>query len=292
MTHKILAASSVALMGAGSLLGATAAQAYTSADCGTQPIEAVTEIVDGNICQVTFNIPDDYLWYTPEGVDHISAIIIGGGAAASTLGYGYGGGAGEVYFSDNVYPVDEGFVALQVGAGGTAVGGGDQDGEDSILEDSANFIVASGGLANGTSGSGYTAGTYSDGWTTFGGGAKNGGTSTEPGEGFLTSETGFDPASDLFPANVDNLILGRGGSGLELPDQGGYGWGGSADGGGDIEDGYDGAVIFRWFVPESASNTPLASTGVDAAPMGFAAAAMLVAGGVGLAIARRARRTK
>ena len=292
MTHKILAAGSVALMGAGSLLGASAAQAYTEADCGAQPDSALTSLVGDDICQVTYYIPGEFTWDVPSGVDQIAAIVIGGGAGSSAGVVGYGGGAGEVEFYNNVVLQGEDSVSVTVGSGGdSAVGGWGDDGEDSVLSDAGNTVVASGGHGDGTSGSGYSSTTAAGRADTYGGGAKNGATDQGPGEGFLTSETGFAPASDLFPENVDSMVLGQGGSGVSVPTEGGYGWGGSSNGTSDLEDGYDGAVIFRWFIPEAAS-TPLASTGVDAAPMGIAAAGMLVAGGVGLAIARRARRSK
>ena len=97
MTNKILAAGSVALVGAGSLLGATAAQAYTEADCGTEPTGAFLSLINDDICSLTFNSTSDTDWTIPAGIDRLAAVLVGGGGGSvSFVGGGYAGGGGEV----------------------------------------------------------------------------------------------------------------------------------------------------------------------------------------------------
>ena len=137
MTNKILAAGSVALMGAGALIGAAPAHAsITDADCGPIPTDAFLEVVDGEICNLTFDSQSATNWAFPTNVDRIAAVIIGGGAgivlADST---GYAGGGGEVLYVNDVDTAD--IASMIIGGGGASSFsyGGAADGEDTVLGD-------------------------------------------------------------------------------------------------------------------------------------------------------------
>ena len=282
MTHKFLAAGSVALMGAGSLLGASAAHAATEADCGEH--NALVTLMDGNICDVRIFSNGDYEFTAPAGVTAVEAIIVGAGDSATSYfnvsnSYfeGYAGDAGEVVFIDDVDPDVTHEITIGIGA---SHGRSEFDSEwidtatysaptDTVLD---GVHVAAAGDGEGGDGAKGAPFTYS---------------------GFLSSDPDLVGADNpLWPVVDDETPLGEGGRYYELEsDMYGVTLGTGASWSDDSalglqEDGGDGAAIFRFYAPG------LASTGVDAAPMGIAAAGMLVAGGIGLAIARRARRSK
>lgn len=274
MSNKVLAAGSVALMGAGSLLGASAAQAATVADCGTYDGATVT-LIDGNLCDVVFDVPGEYSFTAPAGVTALEAVLIGGGAgsvkdsvtdpASETPRFGYGGWVAHFEYADLTEDVD-----VIVGAGGTVT----------YIVDGETVTQGDGG-ENSYFGSDFAEGEdYTTQWN-------------------LDAYSG-DPLSDpyevgennpLFPAIDGEPNLAFSGQIYEnagdCPNPA-YGSGGSVCGT-TYEEGADGAVVIRYNTPTA----DLASTGVDANSIGIAAGALGL-GGVALAIVaavRRARRT-
>ena len=304
MTNKFLAAGSVALMGAGALLGtSTAAHAYTSDDClDNAPDGAIVELLDGDICSMTVNTPGAFEWAPARLVDFdfaLSMILVAGGGGGSHDSYGYGGGGGEVYYLGNVWPDEGSPVSVYIGEGG-AVG---TRGEDSTFEDSANTIIVHGGeagtQATGDSGSENSHAIGTNGETVFGGGACGPASDSAPGDGcFIADVTNTSPPTYLWPAPDGEIEMGRGGDGNSSGSlEPSYGWGGDASGS-FANPGSSGVAIFHWLLsdmtPLEDSSTPLASTGVDANAIGMTAGALAL-GGVALAVvaaARRVRRSK
>ena len=275
MTNKLLAAGSVALVGAGSLFGATAANAFTASDCGTHPDATVT-LINGTICEVVYGTPGDYTFTAPSGVTAFEAVLIGGGAgsqketvtenpSALTQYFGYSGWMNWYEYADVTGP-----LAVTVGEGGTyeetlwtnsipdAVIDG-LDGEDSVLG------------VNSAAGTGVRDTSVT--WDAI------------P----LSDEDVVGADNPLFPAIVGEGLYAPTGdifaTAGECPTPV-YGAGGSVCGT-TYEDGASGAVFIRW------SLAGLASTGVDASAIGIGAGGLL-AGGVALgavAALRRARST-
>jgi hypothetical protein len=281
MSEKLLAAGSATLIAAGSLLGATPAQAATAADCGTHP-GATVELLAGNVCSVTFDSEGDYDFTAPAGVTKLEALVIAAGSGAEWCQadtMGYAGGAGEVLYVSNL--VESAAQSVVVGT---------DDGADSEL----NSTVARGAdgddSGSGNLGLGFDVQTFGN-YNVFGGGAKTPagavGNVGYAGEGFLSSDPDLVGVNNnLFPVIVGDLVLGQGGSGIEILEDSSYGSGGSTDGAVGEADGYGGAVIFRYMTPGT-----LASTGVDATAIGIGAGALL-AGGVVLGAAAAVRRAR
>lgn len=294
MTQKILAAGSIALMGAGALLGATPANAATVADCGSVPDGAFVGLINDEICVVTFNLSSSTDWTVPDGIDRLAAVLVGGGGGSvSFVGVGYAGGGGEVIYVSDVDPAD--VVDIVVGEDGNITNNGDgqdssfgpyvarggEHGEwDSTLGDSGNGNA--GAAVNGDIDSGL-----------YGGGAKTPATPTSAGEGYLLSDPELTEGDELFPAVDGAHAWGAGGGLGTIPNVTGYGEGASATAA-NSSTGTQGAVMFRWNVTDVQTDSDLAATGVDANTIGITAG-VLGAAGVGLAVlaaARRARREK
>jgi len=304
MTNKLLAAGSVALMGAGTLLGATAANAFTVAECESAPSAGLPTAYD-NYCEVAFlEGGDEYTFTTPAEYSDMWVMLVGagGGASGNNDGNGYAGGGGDVQFFD-LSEVDPGTdLDLEVGLGGSTNTNNDASGEggESWVQLPLSRLAADGGDNNNGFGVGWgycappgvslgyvayvgQGPSYFDAGITV----PNGGECGDGAPGYVPSEESDTPEifGDL------EFEIGAGGDviagGSELPS---YGEGANVLVG--LSEvtmngaGGDGLVVFRWTPNE------LASTGVDAAPLGIAAAGMLVAGGVGLAIARRSRRSQ
>jgi hypothetical protein len=299
MTNKILAAGSVALMGAGALVGATPAQAYTDADCGLDGTDYIGGLFDGttDVCWAIALGPGDYTFTAPANTVALEAVLGGAGGGAGSYGYGYGGNGGEIVFIDELEPTQT--LEISLGAGGDGGAGGPltagADGEDSTIDNGVDIYTAHGGsggeYVSGASGSGNAYGIASDEWTQNGGGAKTAGTADAAGVGYDLHDPELVGADNpLFPGDYVS-IYGSGGSGSESDGHNwGYGGDASYDAGSDtwtLEDGESGFAYITYKL-----GTPLASTGVNTVPMGALAAGMFVAGGAGLAIARRARRSK
>jgi hypothetical protein len=298
VTHKLIAAGSVALLGAGSLLGATAANAFTVADCGATPAGGFIDHTDGH-CQLGFPA-GEYTWTTPANSSELWGLLIGGGGGASSdlspsPDSGYAGGGGEVEFVD-LTELDAGTeLDILTGAGGLSTIDGSRaaDGEPSVLTAGSQVWTVAGGVGNDD---------FSWSWGWCGAGLVGQGPSyfddglPEPADEFCgPGAPGYIPTEELdTPGIFSNVTFEIAPGGDVLLD----GIGNQVEGSGaDVfvdsltqnattdPKGDDGGIIFRWIPGD------LASTGVDAAPLGIAAAGMLVAGGVGLAIARRARRS-
>jgi hypothetical protein len=275
MSEKLLAAGSVTLMAAGSLLGASAAQAATVADCGTHP-GATVSLINGTICEVVYDTVGEHSFNPPAGITAFEAVLIGGGAGSEkTLvtedpGYlaqsvGYGG-----WMEHYVYEDFGGAYDVYVGAGGTyeeridtnavpAITGG-ESGEDSALGEN---------IAGGSNG--RIDDYFSDNF----------------GLGTTLSELVDDP-NPLFPVipgepylSVTGDIFANAGDCPTLV----YGSGGNICGT-TYQDGASGAVFIRWALPSK-----LASTGVDASSIGIGAGALL-AGGVALGAVAAVRRAR
>lgn len=282
MSEKLIAAGSATLMAAGSLFGATAAQAATAADCGTFT-DATVELLVGNVCSVTFDAAGEAQFTAPAGVSKLEALVIGAGFGAEWCGTGagYAGGAGEVLYVSNL---DE--SATQ------SIDVGTEDGEDTTL----NSTVADGAIGDdsGSGNLGFAPDRDADGnfiYNVFGGGAKTAaganGVVGYAGDGYVSSDPDLVGANNaLFPVLTGDLVLGQGGSGIEILDDSSYGSGGSTNGDTGEANGYGGAVIFRYKVPGA-----LAATGVDASAIGMGAGALL-AGGVALGAVGAVRRSR
>jgi hypothetical protein len=275
MSEKLMAAGSVTLMAAGSLLGASAAQAATVADCGTHP-GATVSLINGTICEVVYDTVGEHSFNPPAGITAFEAVLIGGGAgSAKTLvteqpdylaqSVGYGG-----WMEHYVYEDFGGAYDVYVGAGGTyeeridtnaiPVYTGGESGEDSALGEN---------IAGGSN-EGIDDG-YSDNF----------------GLGTTLSELVDDP-NPLFPVipgepylSVTGDIFANAGDCPTLV----YGSGGNICGT-TYQDGASGAVFIRWALPAK-----LASTGVDASAIGIGAGALL-AGGVALGAVAAVRRAR
>lgn len=283
MTNKILAAGSVALMGAGSLLGASAANAYTVADCG-EHVDALVTLLDGNICDVRWFSNGEAEFTAPDGVTAVEAILVGAGDSAVSYfsgGYfeGYAGHAGEVVFLDDVDPdaTHELVIGIGANAGRTEMLDEWTDVEiyseatDTVLD--GTFVAQAGNGSNSLVGDGAkgTPNTYS---------------------GYLSSDPDLVGADNpLWPVMDGETPMGEGGQYFEFEsDMYGVTLGTGASwsresAGGYQEDGGDGAAIFRFFAPN------LAATGVDANAIGMTAGALGL-GGVALAVVAAARRTR
>lgn len=286
MPNRIVAASSVALMGAGSLLAATPAAAYTSADCGTVPDGAFVSLINDNICSVTFNADSDTEWEVPAGIDRLAAVLVGsGGGGTSIAGCGYGGGGGEVIYIDDVDPAD--LTDLSVGESSLTNPDGHGYPTSFGPYEAAGGFVGDDNSNAGWSGNGNIS-AY-EGSNNHGGGAKGDATSTGPGEGYMLHDPELTLDDPLFPDTGSTTQWGRGGSGTETPGVNGYGTGGNSDGAA----GTQGAAIFRWSLDDMNTDAddsePLASTGIDANGIGLTAG-VLGLGGVGLAAIAAARR--
>ena len=298
MSNKILAAGSVALMGAGSFMGAAPAGAIVEADCGEAPTNGFVWVVNDTICSVSLNMNSATDFTMPAGIDRLAALVIGAGGGSVSDGYaGYAGGGGEVLYVADVTVSD--LNTIEIGHGGLSSTSytGSTSGGDTTL----GSTVARGGefgrdlASSGDSGNGNTSWS-SGGWDwneRFGGGAKSDASDGTPGAGYLLNDPELTLGDELFPAE-DAPEFGRGGSGNSIPGEAAFGWGGSATSG-DKQDGVSGGIIFRW-IPNSAaaSENSLAATGVDANSIGMTAGALGL-GGVALAVvaaARRARRNK
>jgi hypothetical protein len=298
MKNKFLAAGSVALMGAGSFLGATAANAITVADCGDAPVGGVVS-AQGEYCQIYFANSGDYEWSIPDGATDVWALLIGAGGGAGgriTFNEGYAGNGGDVQYQDLTDAAAADLV-ITIGAGGESdpdSGDNGSDGEDTFLSDGTTEWTAAGGEGNGPGSANWG---FCNGFSVYMGEGDSyftaepeGDAACEGGAPGLNPST--DPEAPEAWAGFEEMLGNGGGVFVDEAHGQDLGQGASVYYTSDPEStamddaGENGYVGIRWIPAD------LASTGVDAAPLGIAAAGMLVAGGVGLAIARRARRSK
>jgi len=277
MSEKLLAAGSVTLMAAGSLLGATAAQAATAADCGAHPGATVT-LINGNICQVLFDTPGDFSFDAPAGVTAFEAVLISGGIGASketvtsdpgilVERFGYGG-----WMSHHEYQDVSGALGVTVGEGGGH--------EWSYTENGGETLYYTQGTVGGDTslGENTESGAY---WREYSSAAAYGSTP-------LSEEWLVGADNPLFPVTAGEEEYAPSGdfylNAGDCPPQT-YGAGGSVCGT-TYEDGASGAVFIRWALPAK-----LAATGVDASAIGIGAGALL-AGGVALGAVAAVRRAQ
>ena len=282
MSDKLLAAGSVTLMAAGSLLGATAAQAANVADCGTHPGASVS-LVNGTICQVVYDAVGEHSFTPPAGITAFEAILIGGGAGASKWtitefpdylekSAGYGGWPEHYVYEDvsgeyDLYVGDGGTFEERVDTNAVPVYTGGIDGEDTWLGDP---------LEEYASGAWFAVPLVDSGMYGFGHAL------SDVASGDLGEENPLWPAADggILFATTGTVVDAAG-----CPSQS-YGSGGSVCGT-TYEDGASGAVIIRWRL----SATALSATGVDATAIGIGAGALL-AGGVALGAVAAVRRSR
>jgi len=281
MSEKLLAAGSVTLMAAGSLLGASSASALTVADCGTHPGASVS-LVNGSICQVVYDTVGEHSFTPPAGITAFEAILIGGGAGSgkSTITEnpdyleetaGYGGWPEHYLYEDvsgeyDLYVGDGGTFEQRVDTGGDPVYTGGIDGEDTWLGDP---------LEEFSDGAEDTVPLVDSAMYGMGHAL------SDVASGDLGEENPLWPAADggILFATIGTVVDAAG-----CPSQS-YGSGGSVCGT-TYEDGASGAVIIRW-----ALSAKLASTGVDASAIGIGAGALL-AGGVALGAVAAVRRAR
>ena len=229
MSNKILAAGSVALMGAGSFMGAAPANAFTVDDCGTVPDGAFVSLLDGDVCSLTFIASSDTDWAVPSGIERLAAVLVGGGGrGVNDTSCGYGGGGGEVVYVSDVDPAD--VVDISVGIGGNPVD--DSDGGNTTF----GSYTAAGGDGGSWPNGGYSGSdNASEGVNgdadagVRGGGAKSAATTTTPGEGYAPDDADLTEGDEFFPAQDQMLPWGAGGDGGcggdIIPDFTGYGEG-------------------------------------------------------------------
>ena len=280
MSEKLLAAGSVTLMAAGSLLGASAAQAATVADCGTHP-GATVSLINGTICEVLFDTVGEHSFDAPAGVTAFEAVLIGGGMGSSketvesdpsvlVNRYGYGGSLEHFEYQDVTGALD-----VTVGAGGVA--------EWSYTESGGPTLYYVVGTDGGNSSLGANSADGAN-WRPYTSGESYGPTS-------LSEESLVGVDNPLFPVTPGEP--GYAFSGNFFDNTGdcptpSYGSGGSICGTGTFYygDGASGAVFIRWALPAK-----LASTGVEASAFGIGAGALL-AGGVALGAVAAVRRAR
>jgi hypothetical protein len=299
---KFAALGSVTLMATGAAVTASPANAVALADCGTHG-NATVELINNSICSVTFSSAGAYTFTAPAGVLQLEALLIGAGAGGFSMPFGYGGGAGEVLFVDELDPAVT--HSGEVGAGSEPGVSDSLLGEPSTLglisAEGGEIVFGENGAASGSGNAGYSLGVNEGLWT-WGGGAKtaasnaNGGTE---GSGYLPSDPTLTLGSALFPVVSGERELGRGGKPTtSLPTQF-IGWGGSTASPSSSQNGADGGVIFRFIAPQAEPTPPgpvtpeLAKTG--AAPLGFMnsllSAALIGLGALGLRYSLR-RKTR
>jgi hypothetical protein len=277
MSEKLIAAGSVTLIAAGSLLGATAAQAATAADCGTHP-DATVSLINGTICDVVFDEAGEYSFEAPAGVTAFEAVLIGGGAGSAKQTneadpsvlqkrYGYAGSVEHYTYEDVTEAMD-----VVVGEGGTYQ-------HMDYADPAGTFRVEGTDGQESSLGEDVADGEY---WREYEGGYGESGTTLS--QAAIAQD---DSRSPVFPESDDEPILAFSGNVYATPADvipQTYGSGGYIVGT-TYTDGMSGAVIIRWALPD------LANTGVDATAIGIGAGALL-AGGVALGAVAAVRRSR
>lgn len=250
----------------GSTIAGSPASATAADDCGYQLAEGALSF-DGEICQLVFSEPGQFIFPRPLNIDDLQAMLVGGGSgmsadpAASAAPVGEAGTGGNVRFVD-LSADDNGddYIYIYsgvVGAGGSS-GSPASDGEDSVLE----AEVAEGGIVGATES--CTVGT-SGAILTVGAGA--GGPASAAGDCVSSAGPGVNPgasARDSFgnavPGHFRSLNTSYGAAGVFVegavaPMGGSSGAGASgaveevAPGQWQIHEGASGAageVVFRW----------------------------------------------
>ncbi|MFM6968242.1 MAG: hypothetical protein ACKOWN_04865 [Microbacteriaceae bacterium] len=308
MSNKILAAGSVALMGAGSLLfGATPANAFGSDECGLAPGDGSIRYTDG-YCSLTFDEAGDHTWTVPSNASEVWAFIVGAGGGASgrvNVGEGYAGGGGDVQFYDLSDEAAGTELDIYVGAGGTSVSDATtaaESGEDSSIDVGTDSWSAEGGAGNEAGGSWLWGFCGASDFLIYAGEGTSyfpGDLTAPSGDACINGVPGYLPSEELDTPDIFSdydYTVGQGGGVVPVgwtANQAGTGANVYYDDDTDTltmdEAGSDGLVIVRW-IPTGA----LASTGVDANSIGMTAGALSL-GGIALAVvaaARRARRNK
>jgi hypothetical protein len=142
------------LIGLGSTLISVPAQAAIS--CGTAPTGG-TLTQSGDYCQLVFATPGDYTFTVPASANQLFALVVGGGAGATTdsnsYHEGYAGSAGKVHYKDMSDSIDY-ELSIHIGEGGPS--GSDSaltNGSDSSVSSPAtsNYAVSWGALGTQTS---------------------------------------------------------------------------------------------------------------------------------------------
>ncbi len=242
-------------------------------------------LVAPGVCQI--QVTHSETLTLPNGIQKLSAVLVGGGGGSILAGVQYGGGGGAVTYIDQVTTTAP--LVITIGSGGDTTNTPNSVGGTTAI---AGYPTADalGGIpwANslgGSSGSGTASNFLS------GSGAGGAATSdSQPGPGLLPSAiTGVD--TTLFPVIAGETALGAGGSPsatATAPANTGDG-GNIGDGTAATQSGGSGEVLLRFALP-----VELAHTGANAGLIAGIAGSLMAAGGSLVLIAQRriARRTK
>ena len=153
MNKSSLAIAGLGLIGIGSSL--FAAPASAAINCGTAPTGG-SLVQRGDYCQLVFNTPGDYTFTVPASANQLFALVVGGGAGATTdpnpNHEGYAGSAGKVHYKDMSDAIDS-TLSIHIGAGGTSGNDSSQtSGNDSSVSApaTANYAVSFGAAGTQT----------------------------------------------------------------------------------------------------------------------------------------------
>ncbi|MEN9993210.1 MAG: hypothetical protein RLY83_780 [Actinomycetota bacterium] len=129
------------LIGIGSSL--FAAPAMAAVNCGTAPTGG-TLTQSGDYCQLVFSTPGDYTFTVPASANQLFALVVGGGAGATTdanaYHEGYAGSAGKVHYKDMSDSIAYD-LSIHIGEGGPS-------GSDSALTNGSDSSVSSPATSN------------------------------------------------------------------------------------------------------------------------------------------------
>lgn len=141
MSKSGLTIAGLGLIGIGSSL--FAAPASAAINCGTAPAGG-SLVQRGDYCQLVFNTPGDYTFTVPASANQLFALVVGGGAGATTdpnsNHEGYAGSAGKVHYKDMSDSIDTD-LSIHIGAGGPS-------GHDSALTNGSDSSVSAPATAN------------------------------------------------------------------------------------------------------------------------------------------------
>lgn len=315
MTLRIIGA--IGLSAAALTAISAAAPAVAAPDCGVVPMGATLTTPTATTCELDFSTAGTFNWVIPADIYGLQALLVGGGAGASSNeSLGYAGTGGDVRYVDYSSAAAGGSVDVVVGAGGTSAFNGDgSDGEDSTTTVAAVTSVGDGGIV--ATFVDITSTCQPEGDIDVFGVNGNSAVVTLVDSGLnceATYAAGLNPTTtptDSFgnarPAIFSSLNLTVGAGGRILPTATALLADAALDGtgnGADIHytntigefDGYNlaggsGRVVLRYSIvplPITAAADPaLAATGVEAAPVLTVAALTAGLGAAMLALARR-----
>lgn len=204
MKRSILASAGIAALVSGYL---AVTPAFAVETC--ESVDAVT-ISDG-VCEVI--VTESGVWESPDGVETLEVVLIGGGGSAAL---GFGGGAGDVVYIDDVAA---GSLDITIGVGGD---GDTIDGLDSELTDGDGTTTTASGGQGGNGIDLYAGGSNGHNQLSFsvwGGNYPSGqgyyaATDAAPGDGVYPSLIDGINA-DLWPSHDAEECYAQGGNGAD-----------------------------------------------------------------------------